>query len=397
MNEVYLVKVEANANNNKYYKMIPDSTGNSFTAQYGRIGAGCQTASYSMSAWHKKYNEKINKGYVDQTHLVAEVASKSESQYLDIENAVIAQIVSRLQAMARKTVEENYTISSAKVTKAMINEAQLSLNSLMSATSQTRFNEILVELFKIIPRKMAKVMDCLARSTSDFGRIIEREQDLLDVMRGQVVENVITANENSCMRNQTVLQAMGLAFEEVGKKEIDLIKKHLGSSSYKFHQAWKVINLNTQDKFDKFIKNNNINDCKLFWHGSRNENFWSIINTGLMLRPNAVITGKMFGHGIYFSNDADKSLGYTSLSGSRWAGGNSNSAFMALFDVAYGKPYDVYSFDSKYYDLNYNNLQRMCKGADCLHAHGGTGMLRKDEIVVYKEEQMTIKYLVELR
>ena len=37
------------------------------------------------------------------------------------------------------------------------------------------------------------------------------------------------------------------------------------------------------------------------------------------------------------------------------------------------------------------------KGKNSLHAHGGTGMLRKDEIVIYKEEQSTIKYLVELR
>lgn len=140
-----------------------------------------------------------------------------------------------------------------------------------------------------------------------------------------------------------------------------------------------------------------ISKTKLLWHGSRNENWWSIINTGLVLRPtNAVITGKMFGFGIYYAPKARKSLGYTSLSGSYWARGNSNSAFMALMDVAYGKPYDVHSFDSKYYDFNYERLQKTCPGANCLHAHAGS-MLRNDEIIVYKEDQCTIKYLVELR
>ena len=38
----------------------------------------------------------------------------------------------------------------------------------------------------------------------------------------------------------------------------------------------------------------------------------------------------------------------------------------------------------------------MCPGANCLHAHAGHGMLRNDEIVVYKEEQLTIKYLIEI-
>lgn len=116
-----------------------------------------------------------------------------------------------------------------------------------------------------------------------------------------------------------------------------------------------------------------------------------------MFKPtNAVITGKMFGYGIYYAPKARKSLGYTSLSGSYWARGNSNSGFMALMDVAYGKPYDVYSFDSKYYNFNYDSLQRTCPGANCLHAHEGS-MLRNDEIIVYKEEQCTIHYLIELK
>lgn len=68
---------------------------------------------------------------------------------------------------------------------------------------------------------------------------------------------------------------------------------------------------------------------------------------------------------------------------------------MGLYDVAYGKPYDVHSFDSKYYNFNYNELQRYMKGAHCLHAHEGS-MLRNKEIIVYKEEQTTIKYLVEI-
>jgi poly [ADP-ribose] polymerase len=104
----------------------------------------------------------------------------------------------------------------------------------------------------------------------------------------------------------------------------------------------------------------------------------------------------MFGHGIYFAPKAQKSLGYTSLSGSYWAGGNSNSAFMSLYDVAYGKPYNVHSFDNRYHSFNYEKLQSHSNGANCLHAHSGN-MLRNDEIIVYKEEQTTIKYLVELR
>lgn len=396
---LYLVKVEPGANNNKYYRMIPN--GDYFSVQYGRIGVtGYQKAIYPISQWDKKLKEKLKKGYVDQTRLVAEpVVKKEKKKYLDIENPSIASIVARLQAMARKAIEDNYTISSNKVSQQMIIEAQEALNKLITTDTVETFNKILVELFKIIPRKMHRVSAYLAKDTRDFTEIIQREQDLLDVMKGQVIEKDILKEDedNSPEINKTILEVMGLEFYDVTDEDMQLIKKNLQNISDRYYQAWKVINLKTQKRFDEFVKNNNIKDIRLLWHGSRNENFWSILNSGLVLRPNAVITGKMFGYGIYFSPKAQKSLGYTSLEGSYWARGNSNTGFMILNNVTYGKPYDVYSFDSKYYTLDYDSLQRMCKGANCLHAHAGNGMLRNDEIIIYKEEQCTVKYLVELK
>ena len=396
----YLVMVTGSANNNKYYKQIPH--GDRWTAEYGRIGSTPQRKDYSMSCWDKKYNEKIKKGYVDQTDLVEDliqVEKTKESEYKEIENKVIAEIVERLQAMARKAISDNYTISSNKVTQAMVNEAQDILTSLLTIDTVEKFNDTLLILFTTIPRKMSNVRDFLAKTDKDFSEIIQKEQDLLDVMKGQVVQKQITEEikEDTQKSENTILEQLGLVFEECDINDIATIKAALGEISHKFYRAWKVKNIQTQKKFDDFVKLNEIKDTRLLFHGSRNENWWSIINSGLVLKPtNAVITGKMFGYGIYFAPKARKSLGYTSLDGSYWAHGNSNSGFMALMNVAYGKPYDVHSFDSKYYNFNYSSLQNACSGANCLHAHEGS-MLRNDEIIVYKEEQCTIKYLVELR
>lgn len=397
----YLVMVTASANNNKYYKQIPH--GDSWTAEYGRVGSNPQRREYSMSQWESKYNEKIRKGYVDQSDLVEDLIQADKpkkSEYREIENKVIAEIVERLQSMARKAISDNYTISSNKVTQAMIDEAQDILTSLINLDDVESFNETLLKLFTTIPRKMGNVQSYLSKSKDDFSDIIQREQDLLDVMKGQVVQKQIideSVNENSEQKENTILEQLGLVFEECDKKDIATIKDALGSCSDKFYKAWRVKNIKTQRRYDDFVKENNIKNTKLLFHGSRNENWWSIINSGLVLKPtNAVITGKMFGYGIYYAPKARKSLGYTSLSGSYWARGNSSSGFMALMDVAYGKPYDVYSFDSKYYDFNYEKLQQACKGANCLHAHEGS-MLRNDEIIIYKEEQCTIRYLIELR
>ena len=402
LQSLYLVKVEPNANNNKYYRLIPD--GDYFDVRYGRIGvANYQTARYSMSQWDKKLKEKIKKGYENKTELVAEtiITPNKKKEYLDINNPSIAQIVARLQSMARQAIKDNYTINSNLVTVKMIDEAQLILNNLINTDDVELFNKILVDLFKTIPRKMGKVKDYLAKTDKDYSEILQREQDLLDIMKGQVVQHSIEEKdedvETKVENNKTILDAMGLQFEEVTQEELKMIKKELGEISNKFYSAWKVINLKTQERYEKFVTTEKIKDQRLLFHGSRSENIWGIINLGLVLRPSkVVINGKMFGFGCYFAPKAMKSLGYTSLSGSRWSNGNSNSGFMALFNVAYGKPYDVYSFDSKFYNLNYENLQKMCPGANSLHAHAGS-MLYNDEIIVYKEEQMTIKYLIELR
>lgn len=397
----YLIMVTT-ANNNKYYNLFPE--GDRFRVEYGRVDATKTTTHYPMSKWNSQISSKLKKGYQDVTDLkkdlVQEISSTNpESPYKEIENAAVRAIVEKLQNMARETIRNNYTVKASSVTQDMVDVAQKIIDSLANNSSTLEeFNANLLKLFTVIPRKMGNVRDYLANKNEDFANIISKEQDLLDVMRGQIYvkqddEHATTVEK----KEQTILEELGLAMEEATADDVVLIKALMNESAGKFRKAWRVTNLKTQNRFDKFVAENNIKDTRLLFHGSRSENFWSIIKTGLVLRPtNAVITGKMFGYGCYYAPKCAKSIGYTSLSGSYWAHGGNNTAYMALFDVAYGTPYDVYNFDSKYYNLDYNRLQQFKPGANCLHAHADRGMLRNDEIVVYKEEQMTIKYLIEI-
>ena len=398
----YLILVSGDANSNKYYNCFPE--GSNFRVEYGRVDVTKTTRTYPMSKWTSQINSKLKKGYVDVTDLkkdlVQEIsASNPESPYKEIENAAIKAIVEKLQRMARETIQKNYTVKASAVTQDMVDAAQKVIDDLANNSATVEeFNGNLLKLFTVIPRKMGNVRDCLADKNEDFAQIISKEQDLLDVMRGQIYikhdDEPTTAVEK---KQQTILEELGLVMEEATADDVALIKTLMNESAGKFRKAWRVTNLKTQDRFDKFVQDNEIKDTRLLFHGSRSENFWSIIKTGLVLRPtNAVITGKMFGYGCYYAPKCAKSIGYTSLSGSYWAHGGNNTAYMALFDVAYGVPYDVYNFDSKYYSLDYNKLQQFKPGANCLHAHADKGMLRNDEIVVYKEEQMTIKYLIEI-
>lgn len=397
----YLVMCSAQ-NNNKYYNIFPE--GDRIRVEYGRIDATKTTTYYPLSKFETQVKSKLKKGYVDVTDLkqdlVEEISSANpESPYREIENQAVRAIVEKLQSLARDTIRKNYTVKASAVTQDMVDRAQEIIDALANATtSVNEFNDNLLKLFTVIPRKMGNVRDYLASSDNDFTKIISKEQDLLDVMRGQIyvkpeVEPIATTEK----KQQTILEELGLVMEEATKDDIALIKTLMNESADKFRKAWRVTNLKTQGRFDKFVADNDIKDTRLLFHGSRSENFWSIIKTGLVLRPtNAVITGKMFGYGVYYAPKCAKSIGYTSLSGSYWAHGGNNTAYMALFDVAYGTPYDVHNFDSKYYNLDYDKLQQFKPGANCLHAHADRGMLRNDEIVVYKEDQMTIKYLIEI-
>ena len=61
MKNVYLENT--NNHHDKFYHMIENKDGASFTASWGRTGSNGRTQIYGMNEWDKKYREKISKGY----------------------------------------------------------------------------------------------------------------------------------------------------------------------------------------------------------------------------------------------------------------------------------------------------------------------------------------------
>jgi len=389
------------ANNNKYYDMT--ESGDSILVNYGRIGSTKIEATYPISRWDSIYNQKIRKGYRDETAITAvkQVNTDDGDDYKPIDDPDIAAVVEYLRENARDTIRRNYTVASEQVTQEMVDTAQQALDAIYSRSgrlSVREFNDRLIDLFHIIPRRMTQVGDYLASEKADFAKIIDREQKLLDVMAGQVVDRVTMVNEHGnkkATNDQTILDAFGLEFSPITDRDEAVIKKELGECAHMFYKAWRVENKATRIKFKDFLKGKGRGFVKkLFWHGSRTENWWNILRTGLVLRPtNVVINGKMFGYGLYFAPKARKSVGYTSLQNSYWTNGKSRFGFLALCEVAYGKPYDVYDAQN---GMTWERLQKVAPGCSSLHAHAGRS-LRNDEVIVYREDQVTIKYLVELK
>jgi poly [ADP-ribose] polymerase len=158
-----------------------------------------------------------------------------------------------------------------------------------------------------------------------------------------------------------------------------------------------VKNNHTHSKYEKWLDKAANKKKELMWHGSRNENWWSIFQQGLVLRPtNAVITGKMFGWGIYFADKAQKSINYSSYSGASrsYTGGRDNTAVLALFEIHEGKQYEIKRHDSSSHSqLTEDKMKKL--GYDSVFAQGGYDLVN-NEYIVYNDAQCTIKYLVEI-
>ncbi len=417
LKKVYLIKVEPDANNNKFYNFeeIGDGT---FKATYGRVGCAKPAVEiYPMSKWDSKYREKLSarKGYTDKTHLFEEEISQNDAlpegkkQTLnEITNKVVASLVNDLRKYAKVSVQENYIVSSEKVTQKMVDEAQALVDEITGLIKMGQevapINKLLVNLFQVIPRKMKNVKDHIfsggevldsKKELEEAQKLILLEQNTLDVMAGQVSTNEKLDIKEAKPSHKNILESMGLIIEEAPASDFPTIKELMQKNSGQFKKAYIITNIKTQKRFDKHIANSKNKKLELLWHGSRNENWWSILDKGLMLRPsNAIINGKMFGTGIYAASLCRKSIGYTSLSGSHWARGNENKAYLALKAFHLGEQLTIKKHESWCYDLNYNNLKKR-GNYDSLWAIGGADLIN-DEFIVYLEEQCTVKYLIEI-
>lgn len=363
---------------NKIYRMKKSE--GQIVVEFGHIGNRLYTKFFPETSWNELYQEKITNGYVDQTGLLSEGEAIKKDKISDISD--INTVLENLRAISRQLINENYRILGFQVTDEAITKAKELIKRLENASNLYDFNNILFELFSLIPRKMKNVIQNTAKAEDDFFSIIERENDLL---------NNLTINKE----NKSI-QKIPFICSECTSNEVERIRDMLDpASKRKFSRVWKINNPENDERFNRYVKTNWITKTRELFHGSRSENWWSILLTRLMLSPsNVVKSGAMFGRGIYFADKADKSIGYTSLYGSRHAGGQSDKAYLAIYEVATGNEFNVNRWDSSMVMLDNLVFKREHRGCNSLHAHTGSDLLN-DEYIIYDEDACRIKYFLE--
>lgn len=144
----------------------------------------------------------------------------------------------------------------------------------------------------------------------------------------------------------------------------------------------------------------------LLWHGSRLTNYVGILSQGLRIAPpEAPVTGYMFGKGVYFADMSSKSANYCFTTPDR------NTGILILCEVAIGNANE--KFHADYLASNLPDGKHSTKGMGrtvpskfvtldgAIVPMGPSEQsnlpgcsLMYNEFIVYKIEQIRIKYLL---
>lgn len=405
----WLVRVDAQTNSYDFVKILPYNMGSAGTVKLlissGRYGAGkrdlgaesFEKEDKDACLYHLLLSDFLSKGYVLSNELFVEEDKQPARKLVYKEGAALA-LYRKLEKVSRtyvsKVLDVSFMKSDAPYSKAQVKKAWKLWGQLREAKTVSAFNKKMTELMVVTPRRidayhgmtvesfLASTASTAEEQEAEFARIIDREETLINAMEAAIgLLEKRDEDTKSPFGNIDIEYAEG----DEKKKVLEMIppaKRKLVEDVY------KVVHHDQKKKFDEYVEREKIKETRLFWHGSKAVNWFSIIVKSLLLNPIAAITGKMWGNGIYFAPDFNKSWGYTDVG--KWVGGNADNVYMALFRVAF-KPWYPRSHVHGTKDMVTKN------GGNCLYAKKGVAGLFADEVVFFDEDAICIEYLVSFK
>jgi poly [ADP-ribose] polymerase len=147
-------------------------------------------------------------------------------------------------------------------------------------------------------------------------------------------------------------------------------------------QVYRVEIKSMRESFERAGKA--VGNVMELWHGTRVSNLLSILKSGFVIPPSNAphCTGRMFGNGVYFSDQSTKSLNY---SFGCWGGSADQNCFMLLNDVAMGRYYVPKTWSQAF----------PAQGFDSTFARANRSGVINNEMIVYDTCQINPKYLIE--
>lgn len=425
--KVKLILTNVGNNNNKFWYGEAHSDG-TYHAHWGRVGAKGQEQTKSFGSQYaaesylrKKQSEKEAKGYRE----VAVVENGAEVSPKSVEASKLSDIaksqIKTNDSLVTKLIEYFTTVNAHQITKATggkvtynadtglfqtplgivtqdgIDKANSVLSRIGSLVAASDFGYDMERLtndyLMLIPHDYG--MRRISPSTI-FGTLakVQKEQSIVDSLQASLLQ---VQTQPKPVQDKTDNEPMEKVFDVQLDVVTDpaiiqrIVKFYEGSknsqhTSYnlKVKKVYAVIIKGEREAFEK--KGKAIGNVMELWHGTRASNVLSILKQGLVIPPahSSHCTGRMYGNGLYFSDQSTKSLNYSQ---GYWSGGaRDNNCFMFLADVAMGKWYTPSSGWSR---------TSLPAGYDSTFAKAGQSGVRNNEMIVYRLFQASLKFLVE--
>lgn len=430
-------------NRNKYYAVELHSAKNKFRVytHYGRTDdldsnpdAGIRESRYlnslseAESIYEKIYKEKTSarKGYKELNMASAKIGSKQtlgkSSGEIDdktlkkmasvkatvVKDATpsiqlhreVQRLVTYLYDEATKTLTKkvNATITANGIetplgvlTIGQIEKGEKFLEEIAASLKKkdNTLTNLSGQFYTVIPHKLGRskidVMDAVINTAAK----VQEKGETLQLMRDMLNVSSKGANILANPKVEKQYLALGCEINYLDKSHPDFkkIKAHTEKSGDCYQDISHIFTIKRTDEHKGFT--NSVTNHKLLFHGSGAHNWVGILSRGLMLPKQVVKLGVhrtdqgWLGHGIYFGDSIDTSLGYASS-------GKHGSTFVAVAKVALGK--------MKVYNKITYGLSEPPKGFDSCHGdpdHKDYSEFSDHEFVIYDTAQQRLEYLLE--
>jgi len=416
LKEVKLIMTEVGTNNNKWWtgQLFDDGT---VKATWGRVGYSGDSGEWQGgdSYLQKKIKEKLKKGYTELKTVGAVTASSgsgsvvkdrdlhavAKAQLIKSSNPTLERLIARfVQANVHKiTSSTQITYNSTTglfatplgiVTMDGLTDARDLLAQLAPIVRTRRFGSeadaLLSKYLRLIPQHLGMGrFSCQSVIPDD--NAIQKQNDLIDSLESSYQATISApAAPGQPAKKQEQVFKVDLDVL-VDQTERNRLERYFETSKKRMHgydnvRVKEIFVVNIHEMTNGF--ETNTTPIKEVFHGTSQANCLSILKSGLKVSPpsTAAIAGKMFGNGIYGAIYSTKSLGYTF---NRWGqGGVGDAGWLFICDFAMGKIYETRHSCSQPH------------GHDSVWAKAG-GSLANDELIVYRNKQVKIKYLLECK
>ena len=418
-----LVKVDIQENNNKYWS-IWEYDDNTISVEWGRVGAANPQAK-TYPAYSKNFDALIRgkdkKSYKETSTVIGTNGGGSASinvtdsklkkiaqEQIAAQDPLVAKLVDKLiQANAHNIISKTsiqydestglFSTPLGIVTQSGIDQGRNILFNISQApdlSDPARSTQKLIEDYlMIVPQQTNNRTNPVTLFTGN--NAIAQHSDVLDSLQASLDSVMAGADlPTKTVKDEDVLPSVfNVSLELVEDDAIlNWIQKaykdtrHRGHASYhlKINRVFRIKIAGMSDDFEKDgAKLKNVWDL---WHGTRVSNVLSIFAKGLIIPPSNAshCTGRMFGNGLYFTDQSTKASNY---SYGYWDNGaRDNQCYMFMCKVGMGKYYTPKAY-------NYSNYP--VAKYDSTFAEAKVSGVQNNEMIVYRVSQANLEYLVE--